>query len=152
MRRRRITAVVGHNAVTVGSFLTFVTDTDVVREHGRVRSQHDALSAMLATATLSPAGTALLPAWHELEKQIEAYLAEAPSFWRAASQMNAGQQLELDIESYRSRFAAAGVTVPPKPDLPESPAASAPGASLGKVENVLLIGAALYALTLLSRS
>jgi len=145
MRRLRITAVVGAYTVMVGSIVTFVTDTDVVQEHERVRSQRDAIDAMVrASSKTGPDMTALVTSWNALLQQVASYLTQEPSFWAAASQMNTGQSLELDLEAYRKRFAAAGVSMPPAADLPASPASSSPAKAFGSLTTLALIGVAAY--------
>lgn len=141
-RRRRITGIIDPHTVMVGSLVTFVTDQDVTQEHERVRSQRDAIDVMVrASSKTGPDMTALVSSWNALLVQVAKYLSDEPSFWNAAAQMNEGQSLELDLESYRKKFQSAGVNMPAAPDLPKSPASQ----GLGGITNLALIGLAALA-------
>lgn len=58
-------------------------------------------------------------AWIAFATRAEAFLAEDPSWLNTAAQMNAGEQIERDLQPWYAKLRAAGCSdIPPAPTPP----------------------------------
>lgn len=100
--------------------MPFVTATDVQLLHVAIQGERSLLGiAVLACHDKLDAGT--LAEWDSLNARVGVYLGDDPSTFRAASQMDTGQQLQREMQPWHDRLRSAGcANVPSAPPQPPS--------------------------------
>jgi hypothetical protein len=103
--------------------MPFVTSADVEVLQAQVKAQWRSLDLALAGCIQTGqvhADDPITVQWREFVQAVSKYLQDGPSFLglRAASQMNAGQQIQRDLAKWTEKIAALGCNVPPAPQPP----------------------------------
>lgn len=111
---------------SVGTLWNPASADDVRSEQARLRTAFTSLNAALAASPPQgdPTNVNLaVAAYNALSKQVTTYLAEDPAilWWTRDDQVKHGQDLEAQIESWRTRFAAMSVAVPAAPAAAPAP-------------------------------
>lgn len=114
----------------MGEVGAFVTDSDVKLLHDRIAQEWAAVAAAASNAS-SKLSQGQLSELGLLASRVQAMNEDAPSFWRAASQMDTGAALEKDIFAYASELSASGI-----PGMPAQPS-PAPESALDKLASAL---------------
>lgn len=118
--------------------MPIVTPADVKQLQSDVRAESDALAQALKAciyASTIPAGDPLVAQWTGLMDRVQAFLAQEPSWLHTAAQMNAGEQLQRDLQPWHATLQQRGcANVPPAPSPPP-----APGDLFGSLTNIGLI-------------
>lgn len=109
--------------------MPFVTCADVEQLQADVKSQADDLSTCIVdNVTSNVIGpTSPIPSqWASMRKRVDTFLAQdctnVPILSHVAAQMDAGQQLQRDLQPWYDRLTEAGCkNVPTKPTPPPPP-------------------------------
>lgn len=99
--------------------MPFVLPSDVEALQAQVRSQRDQLAASLNACHCDDPTVGVQ--WQAQSLAVDAFLAEDPSLFHTAAQMDQGQALQRDLGQWPARISACGCK-----DVPPSPAPPAP--------------------------
>lgn len=111
-----------------------VTDTNVIQEQHAVMQQWDALQAAFDEGQLAgkaPAGGALANGAAGLNQRVLAYLAMTPSFWDAGAQMDQGENLQRDLNSFTDALTSSGFT-----NVPGKASVATPAELFGSLQGI----------------
>ena len=107
-----------------GSWWNPASPSEVEQEQARVNAARAAVNAALAASPPKGDPTAIdraVRAWNALDAEVVGYLGEGASlfWWSRDAQVMRGQSYEAQIEAWRRRFVAMGVSIaapaaPPK--------------------------------------
>lgn len=105
--------------------MPIVTPSDVAQLQADIRAEADGLSQAVKAcmfANTIPGGDPLVQQWIAMRSRVDAFLAQEPSWLHTAAQMDAGQQLERDLQPWHKRLEDRGCAdVPPAPNPPPAP-------------------------------
>jgi hypothetical protein len=126
----------------------FRTSSDVKRLHKDLASETTALGNAV-TSCVDPAtmaykiDQATRDEWRVMRERVIAYLGDSPSTLRAASQYDAGAELQRELAPWHARLASAGCLVSAAPEAPPRPLSL--GELLGDVEKIALLALLFFA-------
>jgi hypothetical protein len=114
-----------------------VTDTNVIQLQAAISQQWDALQACFDAGQLAgkaPSGGALSSGAAGLNQRVLAFLAMTPSFWNAGAQMDQGEALQRDLNSFTDALTSSGFA-----NVPGKASVAAPAELFGSLQGLGVI-------------